>query len=81
MNSPKPDPDPTVDSEIINDSDPKADSDPDLTVESDPGPKAESDPDPRADSNSSPAAARPWLSDMAHDQFMKSLVAFYAERR
>lgn len=54
---------------------PKPNTDPAVDVE----PIA--DPDPKADSDSSsPFSARPWSSDMAHDQFMKSVEAFYAER-
>lgn len=96
MDSPKSNPHPTVDPEMTTDLDAKVESDPDIKADSETDPKAESDPNSKADSNSdpkassnpdlraesdsSPAAVRPWPSDMGHDQFMKSLVAFYAER-
>ena len=68
--------------------DAKVESDPDIKPESDLNSKADANSDPKAGANpvpgadpdASPATATPWHSDMAHDQFTNSLVAFHAER-
>lgn len=96
MDSPKSKDHLIVDTEMTTDPDARVESDPDIRPDSETDPKVESDPsskadpdartkaganpDPPRDSDSSPAAATPRQSDIAHDQFTKSLVAFHAER-
>ena len=71
------DPDIKADSE---ETEPRAESDPNSKADFSPDPKAGSIRDTQANPGSSLAVARPWQSDMARDQFIKSLTEFHAER-